>query len=114
MAFQSNQRDMWKYGLTRREYDIFFMILGTMEYENWVDISPSTIAGELSMKVTHVHAAFRSLARKQVLAKVPTAGGVMRYRVNPQIAWRGSAKTYAKHGYKLAPVVPLHRTANGV
>jgi hypothetical protein len=80
-------------GLKAREHDLLWMLLGTIDYENYVSINQRHIAAATGI---HPVTVSRSLARLVELGIVTCTSltGSRQYRLNPHFVWRGSGKNH--------------------
>lgn len=86
-------QELAKFSMTQEEYRLLFYCLGHMSLENWVHISQQEMGDDLGMQKQNVYRALKGLSEKGVIA-VQKAGRNNYYRVNPEIAWRGSAQKW--------------------
>ena len=79
---------------TRR---VFGFIRGHLGYQNEILISQAYIARELEIARSQVSRAIKTLCEGSYLLVGDKKQGTCKsYRLNPQIAWRGEAKTHRK------------------
>ena len=88
-------------GNTRR---VFGFIRGHLGYQNEILISQAYIAKELGMARAEVSRAVKTLCKgSYLLIGDKKQGNCKSYRLNPQIAWRGEAKTHRKALQEMRP-----------
>lgn len=79
-------------GLTGRDYDVLFALLGVLDYENLIQVSQVDLAKELEMQKTHLSRSIKRLLEVGVLLEGPKIGRSKTFRLNPSFGWKGSAK----------------------
>ena len=78
--------------LTLDPYRVLMVLLGRLDFENWIHISHNDIAVILSMKRTQVSRAIGLLERKGILVRGPKIGKSYGYRLNPYYWWKGKGR----------------------
>ncbi len=78
--------------LTLDPYRVLMVLLGRLDFENWIHISHNDIAVILSMKRPQVSRAIGLLERKGILVRGPKIGKSYGYRLNPYYGWKGRSK----------------------
>ena len=72
-------------------YNVFWTMLETMGFDNYLRVRQTDIARSLGMKPQHVSRAVKYLVAKGVIFVDPATGC---YRVSPDIAWRGRSEDH--------------------
>lgn len=75
---------------------VLFVILGKLDFENYILISQSEISETLSMHRSDVSKAISKLETEGVLIRGPKAGRSSTFRLNPSFGWKGSASNHKK------------------
>jgi len=75
---------------------VLFVILGKLDFENFILVSQSEIAETISMHRSDVSTAITRLEALGVLLRGPKAGRSSTFRLNPSFGWRGSASNHQK------------------
>lgn len=73
---------------------VLWALLGKLDFENLIQISQSEIASDLSMAKANVSRSIKALRERGVLLQGPKIGRSSTYRLNPDMGWKGSAKTH--------------------
>ena len=77
----------WK--LTTEQYRVFLKLLAKLDFDNYLKISHTGMAEELTMKRSAVSRAMKALEDLNVIMEGPRAGLNKTYRLNPYIAHKG-------------------------
>lgn len=75
---------------------VLFVILGKLDFENYILVSQSEIAETIGMKRANVSAAIARLEGEGVILRGPKAGRSATFRLNPSYGWKGSASNHQK------------------
>lgn len=75
---------------------VLFVILGKLDFENYILISQSEIAETIGMKRANVSAAIARLEAEGIILRGPKAGRSATFRLNPSYGWKGSASNHQK------------------
>lgn len=75
--------------LTGETLRVFLLLCGTLDFENWIQISQTEIAKELTLKKPNVSRAMKMLETKGIVLKVKMQGAGQAYRLNPDYGWKG-------------------------
>ncbi len=75
---------------------VLFVILGKLDFENYILISQSEISETLKMHRSDVSKAISKLEAEGVLIRGPKAGRSSTFRLNPSFGWKGSASNHQK------------------
>jgi predicted transcriptional regulator len=75
---------------------IWMKLLAALEDENYMQLQQSTIAEQMGLQKTNVSRAFRQLMEAGYLEEGPKSGRAKSYRVNPELAWKGSGPEYTE------------------
>ena len=81
--------------LKNDEYRLFGYMLGVMTYENWIAKTQREMAKELDFDERRIRRALKGLREKGYI-EVYKTGRQNVYRINPEIAWKGSEKNHLK------------------
>ena len=81
--------------LKNDEYRLFGYMLGIMDYENWITKTQKEMARELDFDERRIRRALKGLKEKGYI-RVYKTGRHNVYRINPEIAWKGSEKAHLK------------------
>ena len=76
--------------LTDWDRTLLWALLGRLKYDNWVLVSGSELAEDLSRSPVSVSRAMSRLVKAEVLFRGPRQGNTYSYRLNPDIAFRGT------------------------
>lgn len=76
---------------------VLMLLLGRVDFENYVRLPQKEIGDLLDMKAPHVSRAVTTLVERNLLLKGPKVSGSWTYRLNSQVAWRGKVKNLRKH-----------------
>ena len=103
---------------------VFLDLLGRLDFQNELLISQTAIAKELELTRPQVSRAIRTLCERHTSPQGDTHGPYLlvgdkkqgtckSYRLNPQIAWKGEAKTHRKALQEMRAdnVIPLFAEA---
>ena len=71
---------------------IAMILLGKLDFENWIHVSQAEIAEILTMKRQQVSRAIILLEKKGILLRSPKIGRSYGYRLNPYYGWKGKSK----------------------
>ncbi len=83
-----------KMNLTGKQCAVLFLLMTQLNYENWLLISQKQIAEELDIAPRNVSTLLKNLVDKGVLERKTNLKGIVLYRLNPLIAWRGDTTSY--------------------
>lgn len=75
---------------------VLFVILGKLDFENYILISQSEIAETIGMHRSDVSKAIAKLEGEGVILRGPKAGRSATFRLNPAYGWKGSASNHQK------------------
>jgi hypothetical protein len=78
--------------LTGKTYKVLLVIMGRLDFENWIQISQTEIAEKLKMKLPHVSRAISLLIKKRIILRGPKLGRSYAFRLNPDFGWKGKVK----------------------
>lgn len=73
---------------------VLFAVLSKVDFENFILISQSEIAKDLSIDKGDVSKSITKLIDIKVLIKGPKVGRSATYRLNPEFGWKGSASNH--------------------
>lgn len=75
---------------------VLFVVLGKLDFENYILVSQAEIAETIGMKRANVSAAIAKLEAEGVILRGPKAGRSATFRLNPSYGWKGSASNHQK------------------
>lgn len=81
--------------LKLEEIRLLNYLLGVCEFENWIHLGQSDLSKELDMKVSNVSRALKKLKEKGYIEVIKKSGSNY-YRINPEVAWKGSMEEWHK------------------
>ena len=93
---QNAMVELAKADLGQQEWRVLAIVLGKLDFENYLLLSQAEIGEELGMKAPHVSAAVKRLESLGVLVRGPKAGRSSTFRLNPSFGWKGSASNHQK------------------
>lgn len=79
--------------LTGEQYSVLFILLGKLDFENYLYVSRQEIAKSLHMQPTSVSRAMKKLKELEIIVEGPPIGNVKTYRFNPYIAHKGAERS---------------------
>lgn len=84
--------------LTATESAVFYALLAHLDFDNWVRISPTTMAEGIGIKTSNFCRAVTGLVRRGIVARLADPYDLRRniIRVSPQVVWRGKASAWAQ------------------
>ena len=71
---------------------VLWLIIGILDFENWVQLSVTEIAKELKMHRPDVSKAMKVLEEKEVILRGPKIGRSYAFMLNPEFGWKGKVK----------------------
>jgi hypothetical protein len=71
---------------------VMFVIVGNLDYENWININQAQLAATLEMDRKNFGRGLKKLISEGVILEGPKVGRNGTYRLNPSYGWKGSAK----------------------
>jgi DNA-binding transcriptional regulator GbsR (MarR family) len=71
---------------------VLWLIIGILDFENWVQISATEIGKELNLKQQSVSRAMKVLEDKQIILRGPKVGRSYAFMLNPEFGWKGKVK----------------------
>ena len=81
--------------LKNDELKVFNYFLSVMDFENWINIPQKEIAKDLGIHRVNVSKAIKGLREKGYIQVIKKSGENY-YRINANIAWKGSEKSHLK------------------
>ena len=81
--------------LNGTELKVFLYMLEVMEFENFLNIPQKEMAKEIGISVRLIKQAIKGLREKGYI-EVYKKGRENYYRINPEVAWKGSEKSHLK------------------
>lgn len=90
MFFQKGSVELAKdKDISWETYRVFHMLLGQLDFENYILIPQSEIVKELDMKKQNVSRAIKKLVEKGILIKGEKLGKTYSYKLNSYYGWKG-------------------------
>jgi hypothetical protein len=77
--------------LTIEPYRVLMLLLGKLDFQNWIHVSQNEIARELGMRQPNVSRALKLLIEKNILLR-HQSGKLSGYRLNPYYGWKGKTQ----------------------
>jgi predicted transcriptional regulator len=74
--------------MTGQTLKVMLLLMGNLEFENYITIKQVAIAEKLKMQKTHVSRAMKQLVSKGIILKVKE-GTTTGYKLNPTYGWKG-------------------------
>ena len=71
---------------------VLFLVLGRLDFENWINLNQAAEAAGIGMKRPNFARALRKLIDLGVVLPGPKVGRNATFRLNPSFGWKGSAK----------------------
>ena len=71
---------------------VLWLIIGILDFENWVQLSVTEIAKELKMHRPDVSKAMKVLEEKEIILRGPKVGRSYAFMLNPEFGWKGKVK----------------------
>ena len=71
---------------------VLWLIIGILDFENWVQLSVTEIAKELKMHRPDVSKAMKVLETKEIILRGPKVGRSYAFMLNPEFGWKGQVK----------------------
>jgi hypothetical protein len=78
--------------LTLEPHRVLWLLLGRLDFENWIHVPQSEVARALEMQRSHVSRAIKLLVKKGIILKSPNTGKLYAYRLNPHYGWKGKVR----------------------
>jgi hypothetical protein len=97
MVFQKACFAIPQMGLTATALNVFIFLLGNMDFKNAILVTQKTIGDHIGVKRQNIHKAMQELEIKGVIIKHEKTGSINSYRLNREVAWKGSAKEHKKN-----------------
>lgn len=91
MAMQEAFTYLAKLNLPQEQMRVLMLMMGKLDFENWIRVSQAELADELGMKRPNVSKAIKLLVEKGILHKGPKVGNSWTYRLDPYFGWKGKA-----------------------
>jgi len=85
-----------KSNLGQQDWRVLMLVLGQLDFENYILLNQAEIARELEMHPPDVNKALKHLQELGVLLRGPKAGRSSTFRLNPSFGWKGSASNHQK------------------
>ncbi|MBZ5753709.1 MarR family transcriptional regulator [Metabacillus rhizolycopersici] len=96
MAMQEGFIHLAKLGLRGQEMQVLMLVMGKLDFENWIRVSQAEIARELDLDRSIVSKAIKKLVTEGILHKGPKVGTSSTYRLDPGFGLKGRAKNQKK------------------
>lgn len=82
--------------LTVEGWRVLVMLMGKVDFENFIHIKQVQIAEALGMKKQNVNKAFGLLIELEIIEKI-SQGNINGYRLNYEMGWKGKASNLKSH-----------------
>lgn len=82
--------------LNLEQFRVYHILLGALDYENYILIPQKDIAEILNMRAPNVSRAIKALTHYQIILEGESVGRLKSYRLNPNFGWRGSVVNHRK------------------
>ena len=91
--------------ITGQDYRVLMCYLGSLDFENYLQINQTWIADKLEIAKEQVSRSTKKLVEKGILIKGSKVGRFQTYRLNPFYGWKGKAdkeywEQYEEHARK--------------
>lgn len=73
---------------------VLFVLLGHVEYENFIVVPQSKMAEVIGMAKSHFSRAVARLVDEGIIERGPKVGRMVSLRLNPSYGWKGTAKNH--------------------
>lgn len=74
---------------------LFSYLMGTCDFENWIEVNQSDIAKQLKTSPSNISRAMKQLKEKEYV-QIIKKGTKNYYRINPEYLWKGSFESWKK------------------
>jgi len=88
-VFQDVLEWLAKQSLPQEQYRVLMYLMGKLDFSNYLRVTQTEIARDLSMRQPNVSRAMRSLVDLDIIAEGPHVGNTKTYRLNPYMAHKG-------------------------
>ena len=88
-VFQDVLEWLAKQSLPQEQYRVLMYLMGKLDFSNYLRVTQTEIARDLSMRQPNVSRAMRSLVELDIIAEGPHIGNAKTYRLNPYMAHKG-------------------------
>lgn len=106
--------------MTGQAFRVLMMLMGNLEFENYISIKQNVLAEKLKMDKTNVSRAMRLLVNKSIILKVKD-GSTTGYKLNPNYGWKGKVENrdnvkdeFGKNNIIEFPSVAESRDVSGI
>lgn len=82
--------------LRGQDYRIMFFLMSILDWNNMLIVSQRKVAKHLGISPVNVSQSIKKLVNLEILEKGKMVGRSYTYKLNPNIAWKGSAKEHHK------------------
>ena len=82
--------------LTIESWRVLMMVIGKVDFENFIHVKQVHIAETLGMKPSNVSKAFKRLVELDIIEKI-TQNNINGYRLNYEMGWKGKTSNLKKH-----------------
>jgi hypothetical protein len=93
--FMANQEALFSLAkdkeITGECYRVLMVLLGQLDFENYIHVPQRGIADMLDIRPQHVHRAIKLLEQKGILLRSATDKRLYGYRLNPYYGWKGKS-----------------------
>ena len=113
--YQAMMLELAQLNLPNEQYRVFLALISKVDFDNYLRISQTEMAKELSMNRPNVARAIKGLCELNIIVEGPRAGLNKTYRLNPYIAHKGKdrkttvvdfERTLTEQGKNITELVP--------
>ncbi len=76
---------------------VLWLIIGILDFENWVQLSVTEMANELKMHRPDVSKAMKVLEDKEIILRGPKVGRSYAFMLNPDFGWKGKVRNLEEY-----------------
>ena len=96
LTFDAGADWLAEQNLSRAEYRILWKLIARLDFQNYINVSQKAIVESLGLQKSNVSKAFKGLLQRGIIVEGPTMNKVKSYRLNPDIAFKGTGKQQEK------------------
>ena len=78
-------------------YKVLLLLLGNLEFENWIKISITEIANQINIDRSNASKAIKILEQKEIIERGKKIGRFYEFRLSPYLCWKGKVKTLEEY-----------------
>ena len=79
-------------GIKGETHRVLWLIIGILDFDNWVQLSVTEMSKELGMHRPDVSKAMKVLEEKEIILRGPKVGRSFAFMLNPEFGWKGKVK----------------------